>query len=241
MSIVTNKNRVGRFTSSKIHCLMSKGKSAEFTVAGYTYIAERRHERKLGRSLDTDGYSRDSAWGLFLESYVFQNYTEINCEFLGDETTINPKINCHAGSTDLLVPEVKVSDVKCYQLRKFCRIAECFIKRDLSVFRREFKEEYWQLVSNALIHDVSRAESIIYCPSEANLKDIRDQAADYQGADQWKYRFIYESKDHQLAYIPDGSEYDSIYKLEFDIPIEDTELLIERLGLAEQELIKLGK
>ncbi len=51
-SIVTNELRVGRFTSSQVHCLMKKGKSASaiFSKAGLTYIEKKYHERKLNRS-----------------------------------------------------------------------------------------------------------------------------------------------------------------------------------------------
>ena len=259
MSIVKNEKRVGRFTSSKVYLLIPEGsrkmtedelkawkkdnpKSQKKNIAygfsdgGLTYIAEKRHERKLGRSLDMGHYSRSSAWGLFLEQYVYQHFVGLSYEISASETKVNPKIPYHAGSTDLLVAGKKVSDIKCFEPRKFCDIVECFLLKDLEQFKEKFKAEYWQLVSNALIHDVNRAESIVYMPTEEDLEEIKEMAMDYQGADQWKYRFIYESDNHQLAYIPNGSEYTSLNKLEFEVPQEDKNLLIQRLALAEEYL-----
>lgn len=262
MSIVKNEKRVGRFTSSKVSLLIPEGsremtedelkawkihnpKSKKknmadgFTDGGTTYITEKRHERKLGRSLDMGHYSRSSAWGLFLEQYVYQHFVGLAYEISAAETKVNPSIAYHAGSTDLLVAGKMVSDIKCFEPRKFCQIVECFLLEDIGQFKQKFKAEYWQLVSNALIHGVNRAESIVYMPTEEDLEEIKEMAMDYQGADQWKYRFIYESENYQLPYIPNGSKYNSLYRLEFDIPQEDTDLLIERLALAEETLLKL--
>jgi hypothetical protein len=236
MSIVKNEKRVGKFTSSKVYLLIGKGRGHYFTVAAQTYIAEKRHERKLGRSLDMGNYSRSSAWGLFLEQYVYQHFVGLSYEISASETKINPNIPYHAGSTDLLVAGKKVSDIKCFEPRKFCEIVECFLLKDLEQFKQKFKAEYWQLVSNALIHDVSRAESIVYMPTEEDLSEIKEMAMDYQGADQWKYRFIYESDNHELAYIPNGSKYNSLNRLEFEVPQEDIDFLTERLKLAEEYL-----
>ena len=239
MSIVINKDRVGKFTSSKIHLLTGKGKSHDFTVAAQTYISEKMHERKLGRSLDMGHYSKSSAWGLFLEQYVYQHFVGLSYEISASETKVNPNIPYHAGSTDLLVPRKMVSDIKCFEPRKFCEIVECFLLQDLAQFKQKFKAEYWQLVSNAMIHEVPRAESIVYMPTEEDLAEIKEMAMDYQGADQWKYRFIYESDNHELAYIPNGSKYTSLNRLEFEVPQEDIDFLTERLRMAEEHLKQL--
>lgn len=238
MSIVLNEKRVGRFTSSKCHVLIGKGRGHEFTVAAQTYIEEKRHERNLGRSLDMGSYSRAATWGLFLETYVYEHFMGLDYTIQASETTVNPNIDYHAGSTDLLIKGKLVSDMKGYGPRKFCAMVDCFNKNDLTLFKKKFKQEYFQLVSNALIHDVDTAESIVYMPTESELEEIKEMAYEYDGVDQWKYRFIYESPNHELAYIPNGSKYKSLNKYRFEVPDEDKQLLIDRLALAEHELTK---
>ena len=236
-SIVTNTNRVGRFTSSMVHTLIKKGRSAEFSAPGIKYINEKRHERKLMRSLDTGAYSRASAWGLFLEQFVFSHFMGMRYVMCADKTALNSSIDNHAGSADLIIPGELVADIKCFQPRKFCLIADCFLLEDLEQFKKDFAAEYWQLVSNAMIHKVTRAESIVFMPTEENLVEIREMSHNYEGPDKWKYRFIVESDDYELAYIPNGSKYNSMYRFEFEVPQADIDLLTERLALAEDELI----
>lgn len=237
-SIVTNELRVGRFTSSQVHCLMKKGKSASaiFSKAGLTYIEKKYHERKLNRSLDMAAHSKSMAWGLFLEQYVYSHFTGLRYEIASNQTKANPNVSYHSGSADLLVPNELVSDIKCYEPIKFCKIVECMLKRERVDFAREFPQEYWQLVSNAVINDVPNGESIVYMPTLEELAEIREIAADYDGADQWKYRHIYEAEDYELPHIPKGSQYESLNKFEFPIPQEDKDFLMERLAAAEEVL-----
>lgn len=241
MSIVTNENRVGRFTSSKISLLMANGRGKDdiFSVAAKTYIKQKYYERKLKRSIDMGKGGQAANWGLFLEQYVYSNFAGLNYVISSNETTLHPTIKNLAGSTDLFVPGVKVSDIKCFEPLNFCELADCMQKNDREIFKKEFSKEYWQLVSNAMIHGVTKAESIVYMPTETELEEIRERAMNYDGEDQWKYRFIYESPKYQLAYVPDNSEYQSFNKFEFDVPQEDVDLLTERLALAELEIVNL--
>ena len=72
MSILQNTQRHGNFTSSSIYKLLSKDKSGKgFGTPALGYIEEKKIERRLRRSITTDSYSRDMAWGLFLEQRVF--------------------------------------------------------------------------------------------------------------------------------------------------------------------------
>lgn len=266
MSIVENEKRVGRFTSSEVHNLIKRGtrpmtpqelikhkeenpKSQKrniedgFGAAGLTYIRKKYYERKLKRSLDLGKYSQPAHWGLFLEQYVYSHFTGLDYIIMSNETKVNPKIPYHAGSTDLLVPGEKVSDIKCLEPYAFCEIIECFnlcrSQNSIDPFKENFPDKYWQLVSNSMIHDVPKAESIIYMPSLEDLEDIKQLACDYDGDDQWKYRFIYESDIYQLPYVPDGSEYESLNRFEFIVPEDDIRELTSRLELADLEIEKM--
>ncbi len=241
MSIVENKARIGRFTSSKIYLLTDKGrsKSALFSVGAETYIKNKANERKLKRSLDLGKSGNSAKWGLFLEQYVFSQFTGLEYKIMADESTIYN--DSWAGSADLIVPNKKVSDIKCYEPEKFCNYTNMILAKDTERFKKEFKQEYWQLVSNAIVNDVPNAEAISYMPTLEELEEIQDLAANYEGADQWKYRFIVESPIHQLPYIPKESEYKNINFFEFEVPQEDKDFLIQRVELAEAELRKLLK
>lgn len=238
-SIVENKSRVGRFTSSKIYLLTDKprSKSTLFSSGAETYIKNKANERMLGRSLDLGRSGNSAQWGLFLEQYVFNQFTGLEYKIMANESKIYSE--CWAGSTDLIVPFVKVSDIKCFEPEKFCNYTNMILAKDIDRFKKEFKQEYWQLVSNAIVNDVPNAEAISYMPTLEELEEIQDLAANYEGADQWKYRFIVESPIHQLPYIPEGSKYNNINFFEFEVPKEDKEFLIERVNLAEIQLKKL--
>ncbi|MFT6442498.1 MAG: hypothetical protein ACJASM_002044 [Salibacteraceae bacterium] len=235
-SIVKNELRVGNFTSSAVHQLIKKGRSADFSAPGISYIQKKFYERKLGRSLDMGGGGKSANWGLFLEQYVYTYVAGLSYQIAATETSPNPNVSYHAGSTDLLAPKELVGDIKCYEPLKFCRMAECMKKGDRLLFSEEFPAEYWQLVSNAVIHDVPEAESILFMPNLIELEEIKEMAANYDGSDQWKYRFIYESKNYELAHVPDDSGYESINKFRFEVPQEDKDFLMQRLAMAEKEL-----
>ncbi|MFT5724149.1 MAG: hypothetical protein ACI9JN_001266 [Bacteroidia bacterium] len=241
MSIVKNQNRVGRFTSSNIASLIKegRGKNDVFSVAGMTYIKTKYLERKLKRSTDLGGGGRSANWGLFLEQFVYSHFSDLGYEILADKTHSHPTIKSLSGSADLVKKGVKVGDIKCYEPLKFAQMVDCFKKDDLDLFKKEFAKEYWQLVSNAMIHGVKEAESIVYMPTVSELAEIRELASNYDGADQWKYRFIYESEDHELAFLPEDSEYESFNSYQFTVPQEDIDLLTSRLELAEKEIEKM--
>lgn len=232
MSIVKNELRVGRFTSSEIY-LLAAGKTG-FIKSGYTYIEKKFFERKINRSLDMGKYGQSAQWGLFLERYVFSHFMGLKYEIAATETKINPELDCHAGSADLVEKGVKVGDIKCYEPLNFCRMAECFALNDVQEFKNQFPKEYWQLVSNAIIYGTDRAELILYMPNLQELQEIRDLAMDHEGSDQWKFRFITENEDYQLPYVPDEAAYENLNRFEFEVPQVDKDFLIDRIKEADK-------
>ena len=231
-SIITNKKRVGNFTSSNIYKLCTSNRKGDsFGAPGLTYIKEKRIEKGLGRSLDTGAYSRSIAWGNFMEQRVF-DLIGFEHKMRSDETVHHPNIEGWAGSPDTIVPKVKVSDIKCYEPKNFALYAECLEKQDPELFKKDFAKEYWQLVSNAIINEVPKAEAILYMPYKSELEEIQEMAANYDGLDMWKYRFIYESEWWELSVLPDDSYYKNLNSFEFEVPKDDIDFLTERVELA---------
>lgn len=256
-SIIENEERIGAFTSSEIYKLIplgsvpmsaeelrkhklanpssrKKNKDAGFDKKGLTYIEEKKLETRLGRSISTDVYTQSMQWGKTLEKYVF---SLINMSYVltADETDPHPTIKGWAGSKDLIVPGKKVSDIKCYQPKKFAQYTEALMKEDVEYLKENFPQEYWQLVSNAIINKVPNAEAITFCPFESELKDLREFVANLDTDEEWKNRFIVESPDASLAFIKDNCYYQNLNIFEFVVPQADKDLLEERVFLALTE------
>ena len=237
-SIIENKNRIGNFTSSKIGVLVAKGKGQNgFSSTALTYIEEVNLERKLGRSIKTDAYSKEMAWGTFLQDYVFHNHLEFGWQLCPDVTDVHPTIDFWAGSKDLFMPKEKIGEIKCYQPKNFAEYADALMTGDVEVVRSERPSEYWQAVSNAIINGTSKAELVLFMPYKNELNAIRELAEAYDGADQWKYRFISESEDYSLAHLPNNGYYKNLVRFEFEVPQEDIGLLTEKVQLAGSMLI----
>jgi hypothetical protein len=229
MSITENIQRVGNFTSSQIFRLMGT------PAVSKTYISEKNIERQMGRSLEVEVYSKDMAWGSFLEQRVL-NLIGLEYQLSSSETDVHPEISYWSGSKDLIVAGVKVSEIKCYQPKNFAKYTNALLTKDLELIKDEFPKEYWQAVSNAILNKVPNAEAITYMPYESELEEIREMASNYDGADQWKYRFIAESDKSSLAYLPDGGFFKNLNLFEFEVPKEDKELLTKKVLEAGKSL-----
>jgi len=264
MSIIENKERVGRFTSSQVYKLIGMGskpmtkeelvdfkvqnpgskkrnKSCGFSQLGLTYISEKRLERRMGRSLDVGGYSQPAAWGNFCEFVIF-NLLGLEYTIESQKTVLHPDKELSkywGGSVDLTVPNKKVAEIKCYQPKNFGFYADCLMKKDIEVFKNEFSSEYWQIISNSIIHNVDIGEAILYIPYESEMPEIQEMAYNFEGEDKWKYRFIAEKPISELPCIPDGGYYENIVKFEFEVPTKDKTFLISRIKEAVELLVEV--
>jgi len=232
MSITENKDRIGSFTSSNIWKLATMNpKKDGFGAPGLAYIQEKRMELRMGRSIETEAYSQSMAWGTFLEMYVF---TKIGMEYeiTSNDTDVHPTMKGWSGSKDLIVKGKKISDIKCFYPKKFGAYTDALLSKDVELIRKKFATEYWQLLSNAIINGVSKAEAITFMPYEDELEEIKEMVEQYEGGDIWKYRFIYENDKSSLPYLPRDKYYKNLNKFEFEIPKEDVEFLTERVKSA---------
>ena len=233
---MNNKKREGNFTSSKISKLcMSNRKGDDFGVPAFTYIDEKRIESKMKRCLDVGAYSWALAWGEFMEMIVF-NILGTDYVMTSKETDRHPTIKRWSGSKDYHKTKdgkmYCIGDMKCYEPKKFAQYTECLLKKDIGFMKANFPGEYWQLVSNAIINGVDYVEAITFMPKEDDMPEIRQIAENYDGPDQWKYRFIYESPISDLSVLPQSSGYESVNKFEFLVPEEDKIFLTERVEKA---------
>ena len=224
-----------------------------FAATGLTYIEEKQIEKRMQTCLDADGaYSQAMAWGNFMEMVVYSKVRPIGAkekyEILSKETFLHPVYGKFwSGSADMLVKGVKVSEIKCYQKKKFAQYTDLITKpltKDytlqdkLADFKEKYAEEYWQIISNACIHNVKKGEAITYMPYESEYEFIVELANNYEGTDLWKYRFITEKPIEQLPFLKDGGYYKDVNKFEFEIPQADIDYLTDRMILAEKLLNK---
>jgi hypothetical protein len=228
---MNNEIRTANFTSSNIFKLMTTGKGAHgFGEKALTYIQEKRIESRIGRGLDNGAYSRDMAWGEFVEARVF-DLLGLDYKIVSKDTFKHPQIKNWVGSPDLLTKD-SVGDIKCYQPKNFALYSDALLTGDLELIKKEFPKEYWQLISNAIICDKKYAEAVVYLPYKSELNDIRIMADNYEGVDQWRYRFIIEADDRELAHQIEGLYYKNLNQLKFEVPQQDIDLLTERVKLA---------
>lgn len=226
---MNHEMRFGRFTSSQIYRLLGTKRVRE------TYLEEKAIERRMQSSLDAGGHSQAIAWGNFMELVVF---SELGLEYqiMSNTTIVHPKYKFWAGTCDLLVPGKKIAEIKCYQKKNFALYTDALLKKDIELLKKDFASEYWQIVSNAIINKVPKGEAITYMPYESQLPELKEMAENYDGADQWKYRFIAESPVEHLPLLKDGGYYKSVNKFEFEIPKEDIEELTNAVLESEEQI-----
>lgn len=219
--MINNEFRAGNPTSSQMYRVCGTPAVVK------TYLAEKNLERRLNNSIETESYSQAMAWGTFLEQRVHE-LLGMNYILCSDQTSVHNTIKHWVGSKDFLVKGVKISELKCYQLKNFALYTDAILKKDTEFLKSEFPKEYWQAISNAIIEDVPNAELISYCPFESELPEIIQMALDVTDpSEQWKYRFIYENQN--IPHIKDHGFYNNLNRFEFEVPKSDAEFLTERV------------
>lgn len=255
--------RNGRATSGQIYRIAKNFKNGKFLKPAITYLDEKKMERKLKRSLDGGADSQAIKWGNFMEARLFEKLG-LEWSMTSKLTLKHPKEKFESvwcGTPDLIGESVKkVGEIKCYQLKHFCQIVDVFNRFNsgeiteseaIEILKVQEPEIYWQTVSNAMILGFETGEMIVYAPNETEIEEIRNdilQAIDavedenkpLNILDPWKYKFIVDSPNNDLAVLPDDCEYESINTFEFKIPTEDkvhlTKAMIEAKKYLEDEI-----
>lgn len=268
MSILNNEIRVGRFTSSQIYRLVGAGSrdmtaeelamrpksgkgSSVKTIAdplilsatAQEYIAEKNAEIELGRSLTIEKQGRSALWGHFHEQRV-HDILPPSYRLIGKKTEAHPKYPFWAGSPDNDCKSLSiVGDIKCYEPKKFKEYVDCLILcvvNGIDLFKENFPQEYWQLISNACILDMDKISPIVYMPYFSELEEIRQSVRDLEDEDdKRKYGFIANAHYNELPWLPDGGRYKNLNQFVFEAPKEDKDFLTGMVLMAAQKLVPL--
>lgn len=235
--------RVGNFSSSEIHKLMSKGRgnwSLENVGAPFkTYVRDKVSEARLGRGLHQRQNSRITTWGLFVEKIVFDKLS-FNYELVSKTRYSHPEIKRWTGMPDLVTRDkTLVSDIKCpWTLTSFCDLVESMAEGAESL-KNTHPEYYWQLVSSSVLTGIDTAELIVYVPYKEELEEIKDAANNHAWdgvLDENAVAFINYATDEELPYLKKGKAYQNLNHLVFEVPQEDKDLLTARVKMAVEQL-----
>lgn len=250
MTILSNIERVGNFTSSKIVSLTSIGSrpmtpeelaehkrlnpksqkkniSDGFGATALTYISEVNMERRLGRSLTNESKAHPLVWGKLLEGIV-ASYLPFDYELCSDVTIVHPDIPHWSGSPDGVSPNT-VNDIKCpLTLKSFCNLVDPiyqgFTGMDAMNAIRENHPDgekyFWQLVSNSILVGMEYAELIVFVPYEAQLAEVKLLAEDQAGT-----YWITNADEMELPYLIEGGYYQNMNKIRFKVDQSDKDLL----------------
>ena len=218
--------RYGRFTSSKIGCLMSLSKDKkDFGATAKKYIKQKKYERKLGRRIDTENTARPLQYGKCVEGIAFQKLGTAY-RICSDETIPHPLYDFWSGSPDLIKyvgDEKVICDIKCpMTLESFCDFVEYFSANGIQGIRDNHPDGetyYWQIVSNCILCGSTKGELIIYAPYQEELQSIKDEAS------AWGYAWLTFASDLELPYLTKDGSYKDINVMAFDIPQSDIDAL----------------
>jgi hypothetical protein len=242
--MIANKNRIGRFTSSNIWKLMTDGRGEEGLGApAITYIEEKRAERCLGRSIDLGAHSQPLTWGKVMEVIGFEEEMGLDYSLCSSETILHPKYNFWSGSPDART-SIKAAEMKCFYPKAYYELSRDLMLENLDVIKANHKEIYWQVISNAIILGLKKAEIIAFIPTEKQLIAVREKlsntdfAMEKLGMMDWQVRWIYEKELYELPYIPGNIQWPNCVKFEFDVPDKDVIALTKRVLLAEKILTR---
>jgi len=210
-----------------------------------TYVQEKIWEAKLKRSINTPANTRPIIWGKVMEVYCLQRKLGLNYRDANNTGRLrHDKLSQWTGVPDTLRNGV-VGDIKCQSsLIKFCKLNDA-IDSGLEALIAEVPEYYWQLVSNAVLTGVDKAELILFVPYASELEEIQNFVAglddnEIEGLSQFQLKWIFdeiadfmmEGKEPSFAYLPDGSDYKDLTIYEFDVPPTAKKLLEFRVDMA---------
>lgn len=240
MEINNSKLRIGNFTSSQIHRLCKSLKNGNPTASFYSYCEEVMVERQIKRSSKTNIKTRPMKWGKLMEVVLF-NILGLEYTMEHINTKVHPEYSFWSGTPDLIAPNVKTGEIKCFEPLHFVKLSNALLSKNTEVIKENEPEAYWQAVSNSLICGFDRTEIIAYMPYFSELELIIDkiESSDFltdNNLDDKDYYFISRDEIDTLPYLPDDSPYSNINSFEFEIPESDKWFLIERVKMAEKEV-----
>jgi hypothetical protein len=238
-SLVSDDPRAGNFTSSEIVRLTTNGRAKDsFGAPFYSYIEEKKMERRLNRSLTEDIFARPTSWGHLVQYHVFKLLGS-DYKPCSDIVLSHPSIECWKGTPDAekLGGGKTVAEVKCPQtLKSFCILVDSWKKGGINLIRENHNDGdkfYWQIVSNAILTGSTFGELIVYVPYRSELDIIRELAQNFDGEHQSRFLWIASAHDDELPFVKDGGYYKNLYTMCFEIPEVDKQFLTARVEEAK--------
>lgn len=235
-------NRVARLTSSNASLFMVPGKGEYgFGAGAITYINNKKKELDYGRGITLPVNKDDILWGKLWEVWVhWQLGSEY--ELIIDQTTIHPKYPFWSGSQDfnIKIEGKGIAELKAYQMSNHYDYVKCLQQKNIQLLKSEYAFEYWQIVSNCCINNAKYGEAIAFLPTEKNLIEMRELLEDtdyvekHLKEDPNKYKRFWDKDLWDLGFIPNHSNFTSMEKFRFEVPVEDKIALTGRM-------IKAGK
>lgn len=228
--------RNGTFSSSSIWKLATSGTSKGSIGADfYKYVNQVQNEIDLQRSINKEANGRSNTWGTFMEKYINDKNILDMSEYVlvSEERLKHPILTNWTGMPDVRGVKIKsVGDAKCpYSLEVFCAKIKA-LNKGVDEYKKQFKEDYWQLISNSILMnengiEVEYIQPIIFCPYQSQLDSIRT----YQLTDKKfdNMNWLQYAKDSELPYLVETGKYKNLNIFTFPINKEDVEFLTERV------------
>lgn len=225
-----DKIRDGNFTSSQIYRLM--GSSKVMT----TYIKEKNRERRLKASINVPTTSHSLSWGQVMQNYVFRAHLDLSYKLELDKPKVHGS-GKYLGSEDVVSIDC-VGDIKCpYTRTSFCDLVEVIETKNIELFKQEYPEYYWQLVSLSDILGKQFAELIVWMPYENEFDAIMGFIENIDDFElQRDIQWFINTPIERLPFLPNDCGYSNINRFKFEVPKEDIVLLNERVKIAYELL-----
>lgn len=226
------QHRWGNFTSSEIWKLCTYDRNGvDFGLPAKTYIREKNWERILGRPINVQKDSQSTLWGTLVEGLVF-DLLPMSYQLVSKKRFIHPTIERWSGMPDIITTDV-VADIKSPEPKNFMWLRDVMLSKDpREALKKDFPEYFWQLVSNGILTNRTKAELVFFMPKESRLMEIRKLAEDAD--DNERFKRLYYAAPETLPLMPEDCDIDEINTIRFDILQSDIDELTQQVLKAVQ-------
>lgn len=207
-----HKMRIGKFTSSKIHCLMTK---KSFTEDGVAYIHQKAGEFLSGQSTcgeDERIEDENTAWGVMNEPLAIQEFGKsIGIKFLVVGKLIHQPGSRFSSTPDALwvlnssltkedCYNVASVEVKCpHKFHRFIPLYQCKTPEDL---KKKYSNYFWQVIDQMDSCDAAEGYFVAYHPLFPVGNNMR--VIQFNKIDLWDdFAFLQQRKKYALEVFSD--------------------------------------
>lgn len=215
---------------------MTKDKKGGLGAPALKYIKQVGYEMNLGRSVSRDFSSVETSWGNFCERRAFKLVDTSYQDVTRQGRLFHDTIKHYSGVPDFLKGFDTVADCKCpFNMEKFCDKMKAL--EDYGDFKKEFPEDFWQLVSNVVLLranglQIDHIEAINYVPYISELPEIR---LDAEGDKSMKW--LEWTSDDGLPWLPDKGKLKNLNTHTFRVMERDVNEWTERITYCVDKLL----